>query len=162
MANSETVYTSQQAAHELGITQQMLSKYTQVYLKLSGDKILKQGRNGRRYSEAQFKMIQNARNWVQSNTGVTVEDAMKRAVAFSDSPLEVIDSIEARNDTETLLKALRSEVAAPIVEELQALRAEVAELKNRGALEVPSSEVTYEGKHYSPLQRFFRRWLGME
>ena len=167
MSNSETVYTSQQAADKLGITQQMLSKYTQAYLQLSGDKILKQGRNGRRYSEVQFKMIQNARNWVQSNTGITVQDAMKRAVAFSDSPLEVIEGIQAGNDLVAFRTALREEVAGPIVEKLEALQRELEALKASNAntrvfseADIKPSEPVH--RQYSPLVRLFRKWLHID
>lgn len=165
MADSERVYTSSQAAHELGITQQMLSKYTQAYLQLSGDKILKQGRLGRSYSASQFQIIKTARSWVQSNTGVTLQDAMKRSVAFSDSPIEVIEGIQAGNDLVSFRTALREEVAGPIVEKLEALQRELAELKasseNTRVFSEADSKPKEPIREYSPLVLLLRKWLGI-
>jgi hypothetical protein len=139
MAQTETLYSARQLSEELGITLQMLSVYAKCYTQLTKTQISKQGRLGRHFSEVQRQVITNAREMVQNNTGMTVDEAMRKALVFDANSLETpvqVDGVQV--DLEVLQKAfgevLRSEVTAPLVAELRALRAEVETLK-QGQLE---------------------------
>jgi hypothetical protein len=134
MGETEMLYSARQLSEELGITLQMLSKYAQAYTKLTNRQIKKQGRDGRHFTPEQRAVIKNARDAVRSQTGMTVDEAMRRAVVFDAGSLTAPVQVEGTGvDLEALRtafgEALRSEVTAPLVAELKALRAEVEELK---------------------------------
>jgi hypothetical protein len=108
----------------------MLSKYAQAYTKLTKRQIKKQGRDGRHFTAEQREVMKNARDLVRSQTGTTVEDAMKRALVFDSAALEV----ESWGDTTgfdlvALKQALSEAVTLPLVKEIQGLKAEIADLK---------------------------------
>jgi hypothetical protein len=140
MGEIEMLYSARQLSDELGITLQMLSKYAQAYTKLTKRQIKKQGRDGRHFTSEQREVIKNAREMVQMNTGMTVDAAMRKALVFNPAPVEVeawgsgaqldLDRLKT-----ILSEALRDEVAAPVVAEIAALRAEVADLKQSRQLE---------------------------
>jgi DNA-binding transcriptional regulator YhcF (GntR family) len=141
MAETETLYSARQLADELGLTLQMLSKYAQAYTKLTKRQIKKQGRDGRHFTAEQREVIKNARDAVRSQTGVTVEEAMKRALMFDAVPLEVNSWADSPAlDIDRLKQALNEAVTLPLVAEIQALREEVAELRVR-ELSQPAAEI---------------------
>ncbi len=128
--------SARQLSEELGLTLQMLSVYAKCYTKMTKQQIKKQGRLGRHFTPAQREIIKNAREMVQQNSGVTVEDAMRKALVFDADALEPqAQGIGAGVDLAALKtafgEALRQEVTAPLVAEIQALRREVEELKLR-------------------------------
>lgn len=142
MAQTEQVYSARQLAGELGITLQMLSIYAKAYTKLTKQQISKQGRLGRHFTAAQREVIKNAREMVQQNTGITVDEAMRRALLFDADSLEAPVQVNGAQVDLAALKtafseALRQEVTAPLVAEIKALRQEVEDLKQ--GRELPSS-----------------------
>ncbi len=139
MAETETLYSARQLADELGLTLQMLSIYAKCYSQMTKQQISKKGRLGRHFTEAQREVIKNAREMVQQNTGITVDEAMRKALVFDSDAIEApIGTVGAQVDLAALRtvfsEALRDEVTAPLVAEIKALRQEVAELK-QGRLE---------------------------
>jgi Fe2+ transport system protein B len=167
MSETEKLTSASQLAAKLEITLQMLSVYVKAYTKLTKVQIKKVGRKGRHFDALQLQILTNARDIVRTNTGVGVEEAMRRAVVFDSQAVEgMTPSIETGDGTAALVSALRREVAQPIVEELQRLRAEIASLKATQTIEAPRAvEDTQvhstETKQYSPLKRIIRRWLGL-
>jgi DNA-binding transcriptional regulator YhcF (GntR family) len=150
MSEAETLYSARQLADELEITLQMLSKYAQAYTKLTKQQISKKGRDGRHFTGEQREVIKNAREMVRSNTGVTVEDAIKRALIFDLEPLEVETWGGSLGiDLERLKTALSESVTAPIVTEMQTLRTEIAALRaeNRQRVEISTTKKDDEYKH---------------
>jgi hypothetical protein len=136
MNQAETLHSARQLSKELGITLQMLSVYAKCYTQLTKTQISKQGRLGRHFTESQRQVIRNAREMVQNNTGMTVDEAMRKALVFDAGSLEAPVQVNgAQIDLGALQKAfgeaLRQEVTAPLVSELKALRAEVETLKLR-------------------------------
>jgi hypothetical protein len=134
MSQTEMLVSARQLSEELGLTLQMLSVYAKCYTKMTKQQIKKQGRLGRHFTPAQREIIKNAREMVQQNSGVTVEDAMRRALVFDAGNLEAPVQVDGAQIDLAALKtafseALRQEVTAPLVAELKALRAEVEELK---------------------------------
>jgi hypothetical protein len=130
MAEIEMLYSARQLSDELGITLQMLSKYAQAYTKLTKRQIMKQGRDGRHFTAEQRTVIKNARDAVRSQTGVTVSEAMKRALMLDAVPLEVTSWADSPGvDVQALKQALNEAVTLPLVAEIQALRDEVQDLK---------------------------------
>ncbi len=130
MAETEMLYSARQLSDELEITLQMLSKYAQAYTKLTKQQIKKQGREGRHFTREQREVIKNARDMVRSQTGTTVEDAIKRALVFDSAALEVESWGDTTGfDLDRLKQALNESVTAPLIAEIQALRDEVAELR---------------------------------
>jgi hypothetical protein len=150
MAEIETLYSARQLADELGLTLQMLSIYAKTYTQLTKQQINKKGRLGRHFTEAQRQVIKNAREMVQMNSGVTVDEAMRKALVFDSAAIEAPVRVDAAQiDLEalrTLLsEALRQEVTAPLVAEIKALRQEVADLKQGRELSQPTAEI--ENRH---------------
>ncbi len=134
MAETETLYSARQLADELGLTLQMLSIYAKCYSQMTKQQISKKGRLGRHFTEAQREVIKNAREMVQQNTGITVDEAMRKALVFDAAAIETPTGLEgAQVDLQGLKtafsEALRQEVTLPLVAEIKALRQEVAELK---------------------------------
>jgi cell division protein FtsB len=168
MAEVEMLYSARQLSDELDITLQMLSKYAQAYTKLTKRQIKKQGRDGRHFTSEQREVIKNARDAVRSQTGTTVENAMKRALMLDAVPLEVNSWNGTQLDLEALKtvfsEALRQEVTLPLVAEMKALRQEVAELK-QGRLEgieqiaQPAKNEVQDGIIVRLAKRF-EKWLG--
>lgn len=112
----------------------MLSVYAKCYSQLMKTQISKQGRLGRHFTEAQRQVIRNAREMVQNNTGITVDEAMRKALVFDadsvEAPVQVSGSqLDLAGLKAAFSEALRQEVTAPLVAELKALRAEVETLK---------------------------------
>ncbi len=146
MAEIETLYSARQLANELGLTLQMLSIYAKAYTQLTKQQIGKKGRLGRHFTEAQREVIKNAREMVQQNTGITVDEAMRKALVFDAAAIEVPTGLEGAQVDLTALKtafseALRQEVTLPLVAEIQALRLEVQELKQGRELLQPAAEI---------------------
>jgi hypothetical protein len=142
MAEVEMLYSARQLSDELGITLQMLSKYAQAYTKLTKRQIKKQGRDGRHFTPEQREVIKNARDMVRTQTGMTVEDAMKRALVFDSAALEVESWGDTTGfDLDRLKQALNEAVTAPLIGEIQALRLEVQELKQGRELSQPAAEI---------------------
>jgi hypothetical protein len=142
MAEVEMLYSARQLSDELEITLQMLSKYAQTYTKLTKRQIKKQGRDGRHFTPEQREVIKNARDMVRTQTGMTVEDAMKRALVFDSAALEVESWGDTTGfDLDRLKQALNEAVTAPLIGEIQALRLEVQELKQGRELSQPAAEI---------------------
>jgi hypothetical protein len=142
MTETEMLYSARQLSDELEITLQMLSKYAQAYTKLTKRQIKKQGRDGRHFTAEQREVIKNARDLVRTQTGTTVEDAMKRALVFDSAALEVESWGDTTGfDLDRLKQALNEAVTAPLIGEIQALRNEVQELKQGRELSQPAAEI---------------------
>jgi hypothetical protein len=165
MAETEMLCSARQLSDELEITLQMLSKYAQAYTKLTKRQIKKQGRDGRHFTAEQREVMKNARDMVRNQTGTTVEDAMKRALVFDSAALEVESWGDTTGfDLDRLKQALNEAVTAPLIGEIQALRDEVAELRQDKDLqplpEIKNSSAPVEQsspaeeKHHGPLVKF--------
>ncbi len=164
MAEIEMLYSARQLSDELEITLQMLSKYAQAYTKLTKQQIKKQGRDGRHFTSEQREVVTRARDAVRSQTGTTVEDAMKRALMLDSAPLEVDSWAGSPGvDLDRLKQALNEAVTAPLIAEIRMLRDEVAELKQSRELSQPAPEnnsaevenpAPVEDKHHGPLVKF--------
>jgi hypothetical protein len=132
MAEVEMLFSARHLSDELGITLQMLSKYAQTYTKLTKRQIKKQGRDGRHFTSEQREVIKNARDMVRTQTGMTVDEAMKRALVFESAALEVESWGDTTGfDLDRLKQALNESVTLPLVAELQELRAEVRVLQEQ-------------------------------
>jgi hypothetical protein len=119
---------------------------------MTKQQISKKGRLGRHFTQTQREIIKNAREMVQQNTGMTVEEAMRRALVFDAKALEPqVQSVEVGVDLAALKTAfgesLRQEVTAPLVEELKALRGEVEALRQDRQLESPKVEPEPQQEH---------------
>ncbi len=161
MSQAEQIYNARQLADELEITLQMLSIYAKAYTQMTKQQIGKKGRLGRHFTEAQRQVIKNAREMVQQNTGVTVEEAMRKALLFDADALEPRLQIEgATIDLERLKQALSEAVTAPLLSELQSIRGELEVMRHenkelRGKNLRPVEELAaVEDKHHGPLVKF--------
>jgi hypothetical protein len=140
MAEVEMLFSARHLSNELGITLQMLSKYAQAYTKLTKRQIKKQGRDGRHFTSEQREVIKNARDMVRTQTGMTVDEAMKRALVFDSAALEVESWGDTTGfDLDRLKQALNEAVTLPLIGEIQALRLEVQELKQARELSQPAA-----------------------
>jgi hypothetical protein len=126
MAEVEMLFSARHLSDELGITLQMLSKYAQAYTKLTKRQIKKQGRDGRHFTSEQREVIKNARDMVRTQTGMTVDEAMKRALVFESAALEVESWGDTTGfDLDRLKQALNESVTLPLVAELQEVNAKL-------------------------------------
>jgi hypothetical protein len=83
---------------------------------------------------------------VQNNTGMTVDEAMRKALVFDSAALELpalaaagpldLESLKA-----VLSEALRDEIATPLIAEMQALRDEVAGLRESRQTDSPAPKI---------------------
>jgi hypothetical protein len=167
MSQTEQLYSARQLSDELGITLQMLSVYAKSYTQMTKQQIGKKGRLGRHFTAAQREVIKNAREMVQMGSGVTVDEAMRKALVFDSVALELpalataapldLESLKA-----VLSEVLRDEIATPLIAEIRLLRSEVAELKQSRELSQPRAEkenssAGSENRH-GPLVKF-SLWL---
>jgi hypothetical protein len=161
MAEVEMLFSARHLSDELGITLQMLSKYAQAYTKLTKRQIKKQGRDGRHFTSEQREVIKNARDMVRTQTGMTVDEAMKRALVFDSAALEVESWGDTTGfDLDRLKQALNESVTLPLVAEIKALRIEVQELRESGQTNKPAAKKnkSIENKQHSPLIRLLIRF----
>lgn len=156
MAESEMLYSSRQVTESLDCSPQMAGKYFQALEKITKTKIKTHGRQGRQFDSMTRDVLISARDIVRSNNGVTVEDAVRRALSLSQVPVAVELGIpgaplDLAALESTLRAALRDEVTAPLLNELQVLRAELTALQDR----VPAAvkEIPAKGKPDSLIVR---------
>ncbi len=128
------LYTARQVTESLDCSPQMAGKYFQALEKITKTKIKTHGRQGRQFDSMTRDVLVSARDIVRSNNGVTVEDAVKRALSLSQVPVAVDlgianPAVDLAAVDSTLRTALKDEVTTPLITEMQALRAEIAALR---------------------------------
>ncbi len=159
MSKAETVTAAKDVATTLGVGRAMLNRYAATYEAVTGEKITISGRDGRLFSDSQVSVLIRAKNLVSNNHGLSVESALRAALALDPGGAELVvkgaqQSLGAE-DTGQLVEALREAITAPLVAELQALRREVAELRQERQLEAPKidSEARQEAQQHGLLVR---------
>ena len=130
MAESEMLYTARQVTESLSCSPQMAGKYFQALEKITKTKIKTHGREGRQFDGPTRDVLLEARNIVRSNNGITVEDAVRRALRLSQEPLETeVWGSATEIDLERLKTLLSEAITEPLRDDLKDIRAELAELK---------------------------------
>jgi hypothetical protein len=142
MNKAEMVTPAKDVATTLGVGRAMLNRYAATYEAVTGEKITISGRDGRLFSDSQVSVLIRAKNLVSNNHGLSVESALRAALAMDSSGAEIAVAGSGRfagsEDTGQLVEALREAITVPLVAELQALRREVAELRQEQQLEPPA------------------------
>jgi hypothetical protein len=158
MTKAESVFPAKDVATTLGLGRAMLNRYAATLEQVTGEKVPISGRAGREFSESQVSVLIRAKNLVSSNHGLSVESALRAALALDPGGAELAvkgtqQSLGAE-DTGQLIDALREAITAPLVAELQALRAEVAELRQERQLEPATKVEPKEREKHGVLVRF--------
>ncbi len=124
------LYTARQVTEALDCSPQMAGKYFQALEKITNTKIKKHGREGRQFDGPTRDVLLTAREIVRSNSGVTVEDAVRRALSLSQVPLanEVL-SVGTEIDFLRFKTLLSEAITAPLRDELKEIKTELAALR---------------------------------
>lgn len=131
---SETLYTAREVAAELGLGAAMLRRYAATYETISSDEITVHRRDGRLFTEAQVKVLVEARALVMQ-ASVDVETAVKQAL---DKPLQTAPVALAQSSalgSDAFIEALiaaQERTNAPLLSELQGIRAALERLEATG------------------------------
>jgi hypothetical protein len=130
MSESEMLYTARQVTESLECSPQMAGKYFQALEKITNKKIKKHGREGRQFDSPTRDVLLAARDIVRSSSGVTVEDAVRRALSLSQVPLEnEVLSVGTEIDFLRFKTLLGEAITAPLREELKEIKVELAALR---------------------------------
>lgn len=127
----EKLYSSREAASELGLGAAMLRRYASSYEAVSGDAITLHRRDGRLFTEEQLGVLIKARALVM-RTSVDVETAIKQALErpLEAAPVALVQS--SALGTEVLTAALTAamyEANGPLLEELRGVRESLERLE---------------------------------
>jgi regulator of replication initiation timing len=154
MSESQVFYSARQVTEALDCSPQMAGKYFQAFEKITKTKIKTHGRDGRQFDSPTRDVLVVSRDIVRSNNGVTVEDAVRRALSLSQIPLEVELSTNTQGlQAQQLIDALRASQEPLLNElrdiklELQALRARDTELKQPQTTQEKTPSAREETEH---------------
>ena len=135
MPEAHEVYSARQAADRLGLSPAMTRRYGAMLEEVTGEPIKQHARDGRQYRADQIAVMLQAKTYVETNSRLTVSDALKIALGIASEPVapEIIAApqIASQQLTEAFSKALEQS----LLPELRELRAEVARLRQQ--IEVP-------------------------
>lgn len=147
MGESEMLYSARQVTESLDCSPQMAGRYFQALEKITKTKIKTHGRDGRQFDSPTRDVLLTAREIVRSQNGVTVEDAVRRALSLSQVPVET-ELWQGATDIDLLrLRTLLSEsITEPLKDEIRALRLEVQELKQGRDFTQPAPKIENSGK----------------
>jgi hypothetical protein len=136
----------------------MAGKYFQALEKITNTKIKKHGREGRQFDSPTRDVLLTAREIVRSNSGVTVENAVRRALSLSQVPLEnEVLSVGTEIDFLRFKTLLSEAITAPLREELKEIKVELAALRADNQALRQGRELADPAKaktHHSLLVRF--------
>lgn len=123
----EQVYSAREVAQQLGLAAAMVRRYAAAYEQIAGEKVSLHPRDGRLFSQGQLDTLLAARAIVQRDS-TSVEAAVAQALARPETALAVkVQSSDALN-LDALTAAL-SRSQQPLLDEVRALRLEVAALR---------------------------------
>lgn len=131
MPEAHEVYSARQAADRLGLSPAMTRRYGAMLEEVTGEPIKQHARDGRQYRADQIAVMLQAKTYVETNSRLTVSDALKIALGIASEPVapEIIAApqIASQQLTEAFSKALEQS----LLPELRELRAEVARLRQQ-------------------------------
>ncbi len=134
------VYSTQQVADRLGLGSAMVRKYAIAYERLSGNEIPNKKRDGRQFSPEHYRVIAQAKALVDGNQGLSVDVALKMALAGSQMTADALAPVRASNSEALAVGAITEAISAavaPLLVEVQGLRAEVEALRRERSLSAP-------------------------
>ena len=155
---SEHLYSTREVASELGLGAAMLRRYASTYEAVSGDEITVHRRDGRLFTEAQVKVLSQARALVMQ-TSVDVETAVKQAL---DKPLQAAPVALAQSSAPgsgTLIAALTAaqrEANAPLLSELRGIRESLERLEGLQANQLIEPKTAAQVKQLDDLEAVAR------
>ncbi len=162
MSNPEVLYSARQVTEALGCSSQMAGKYFQALEKVTRTKIKTQGRDGRQFSREQRDVLLAARNIVRSDSAMTVENAIRRAVGLSAMPVDMVTTDTPGISLDALSAAL-SRSQQPLLDEVRALRQDLARLSSTAESETtkkePGSGEKQDDRERHGLMVRFALWL---
>lgn len=143
MSESQVLYSARQVTEALDCSPQMAGKYFQALEKITKTKIKTHGRDGRQFDSSKRDVLVSARDIVRSNNGVTVEDAVRRALSLSQIPIEAeLSTITPGLQTQQLIDALRLS-QQPLLDELRDIKQEIQALRTTDTeLQQPQTTTT--------------------
>lgn len=137
----EKLYSTREVASELGLGAAMLRRYASTYETVTGDEITVHRRDGRLFTEAQVKVLTQARALVMQ-TSVDVETAVKQALDRPLQPAPVALAQSSALGSDTFIEALtaaQERANAPLLGELQGIRAALERLEATGQIVEPET-----------------------
>jgi hypothetical protein len=130
MSEPEMLYSARQVTESLECSPQMAGRYFQALEKITNTKIKKHGRDGRQFDEPTRAVLLAARDIVRSHSGVTVEDAVRRALNLSQMPLEnEVFGSGTEIDLQRFKTVLSEAITAPLRDELRDNRKQLEDIK---------------------------------
>ena len=135
VSEPEQVYSAREVAQQLGLAAAMVRRYAVAYEQIAGEKIGLHPRDGRLFNQQQLDVLLAARAIVQRDS-TSVEAAVSQALERPETVLAVHMTSSEALTLDTLTDAFRRS-QEPLLDEVRALRQEVAGLK---ALPTPAAD----------------------
>jgi NACalpha-BTF3-like transcription factor len=139
MNDSEMMLSARQVQEKLDVSSQMSGIYYRELEKVTNTKIKTMGRTGRSFNSEQVQILLMARNIVQSDSKITVSEAMARAVGVSKMPLESVKPTDSPGVSLENLKTALREAQKDLIDEVVSLKEEVKGLRGDIALQKSSN-----------------------
>ena len=150
----EALYSAREVAAQLGLGSAMLRRYASTYETVSGDEIMIHKRDGRMFTETQVGVLARARTLVMQ-TSTDVETALKGVL---EQPLTAPVTLSAQSSELSSAALVQALIAAheganaPLLSELQSIRAELEGLRAQGVAARPVDRPDNPNAH-GPLVR---------
>jgi hypothetical protein len=83
-----TVYNARQVSEALGVSTAMVRKYAATFEAITGEPIKQHARDGRLYTRDQLDALVNAKGFVESNAGMSVDTALRIALGRAETAVK--------------------------------------------------------------------------
>ncbi len=105
-----TVYTARQVSEALGVSTAMVRKYAAAYEAITGAPIKQHARDGRLYTRDQLDALVNAKGFVESNAGMSVDTALRIALGRAEAAFKEPQAQPMSIDTAAFAEAVLAEL----------------------------------------------------
>jgi hypothetical protein len=136
-----TIYNARQVSEALGVSTAMVRKYAAAYEAITGAPIKQHARDGRLYTRDQLDALINAKGFVESNAGMSVDTALRIALGRAETAVKEPQAQTTDINTSAFAEAILAELRGlrlaneRLLERLEAL----------GTRQLPSPEPTKTG-----------------
>ena len=105
-----TVYNARQVSEALGVSTAMVRKYAAAYEAITGAPIKQHARDGRLYTRDQLDALINAKGFVESNAGMSVDTALRIALGRAETAVKEPQAQTTDINTSAFAEAILAEL----------------------------------------------------
>jgi DNA-binding transcriptional MerR regulator len=157
VAEGRRVYTTGELAERLGVSTNMARRYGLAWEKLSDEEIPQQPGRGRMYSQSTLEALEGARAWLIKHPAESIESALRVTLGLElDSlgePKHVPGQV-SKDDIREVVREGIAEALAPIMAQLEAVRAENDTLK-ASLQALPAPQEAIQAEHVARLEQLY-------